>query len=354
MGQNLNKQNRLSGLCAAIALGTCLPALAATSPNVDTADYVMNDFDSFSKNTNLGGYWFSFTDNGSATAIDTIFGNSSLTAWDAPDQFTFDTLGNLNRNVFPQGHGGDSTDNALRFGFKLGDRMLSCGGTCTYPAYVGFGLSFKSSDTVDLSAAAGVAFWAKADTAPLTFNVSINTRDTTTGAAEYSQTFKLDTTWKLYVIKLVVSDSFKQPDWSPKKPFVASRATGMGFGMNAGDNALHKTNAMWIDDLVIQKWKYVEPEIPVDTTPIPDAIFSKAKHQDRRFGIQWAESGLRVRLPSSYEGQSGRVQALDSRGRILSESSFHAQSKEVTLPLASRNAGLGSLHFRVIAEKANR
>lgn len=334
-----SKQRLLS-----LLLFTGLPAFAQTSPNSDTADFILADFNG-SASTYFGGATYSFTDNGSATQIDTVFGNSVLTAFGSFTESTYDSLGNLNPKIYPVGHGGDSTNRALRFGFILGDRKLSCETSCEYPAYVGFTTGLRSYDTLDMSGSAGLAFWAKADSAPLTFNFSVATRDTTTGAAEYAQSFTVDTAWKLCVIKLEASADFKQPSWSPAKPFVASRATGVAVGVNAGDNPTRLTNALWIDNLMLQKWKYVEPVV---VEPPSDGLLARSKPQDRRFGLIRNGNGLRVRLPAIYAGKSGRIQAIDMRGQVIGEVPFRSHSTEVEFASASRIYETGAIHFRVL------
>jgi hypothetical protein len=317
-------------------------------------DFNMTDFENFNKQTSFGGYWFTWTDGTVATAIDTVYGNSSLTAFDAPGMSFYDSVGNLNREVLPAGHTGDTTTTALRFGYKLGNRSLSCGTACVYPPFVGFGCGFRTnSQTLDLTGAAGIAFWAKADSAPSVVSATVTTIDTADPAAEnYSQKFSLDTTWKLYTLKLVATDSFKLPDYVVvKKPFLRASVKGIAFSFNLGDNASHPVNAMRIDDLVIQKWKYVEPPIPEDTIPI--AIRTVAS-SDRRFGVLKTGDGWRVRLPSIYAGQHGRVEALDAKGRVIAMAPFEARAHEVTLRLAARSAARNTIHFRVIASKPGR
>ncbi|MEO7426701.1 MAG: hypothetical protein ABI036_16040 [Fibrobacteria bacterium] len=348
------KQKRVMWILAALSVFSAIPASAQPNPGTDTVDFNMTDFENFNNQTSFGGYWATWTDQGSATAIDTIYGNSILTAYGSSGSSLYDSVGNPNREVRPVGHTGDTTTSGLRFGYQLGNRSLSCGAACVYPPYVGFGCGFKpySGDTLDFTGAAGIAFWAKADSAPLVVGVSVTAIDTADpNAPSYSQNFSLDTTWRLYTIKLVASDSFKLPSYATQKPFLRSRVKGIAFGFSLADNAAHPANAMWIDDLVIQKWKYVEPPVPEDTIPI--AIRALAA-SDRRFGVLKTGDGWRVRLPSIYAGQHGRVEALDAMGRVIAMAPFEAQASEVNLRLAARSATRNTIHFRVIASKSAR
>lgn len=330
----------------ALLLITGLPAFAQTSPNSDTADFILADFNG-STSTYFGGAAYAYTDNGTATQVDTVFGNSVLTGFGSSTESPFDSLGGFNPKIFPLGHGGDSADRALRLGFILGDRMLSCGPSCEYPGYVGFTAALRSFDTLDMSGSEGLAFWAKADSAPLTFNVSVATRDTTTGAAEYGQSFTVDTAWKLCVIKLEASADFAQPSWSPAKPFDPSRATGVTFGVGAGDNAARPANALWIDKLMLLKWKYVEPVVEDPPTALP----ARSGRPDLRFGLLRTGKGLRVRLPAVYGGKSGRVQAIDMSGRVLGEASFQSHSSEAEFVSVPRSFTTGAIRFRVLTSR---
>lgn len=223
-------------------------------------DYVISDFETGQLNTPLNGFWYFFTDRNSATPVDTVFGNSTLSSVDEYGFPFYDSLGLPDARTFPPGRDSASR-HSLKFAYSLGDRRLSCGTACTYAPYVGFGLGFSTlSDTVDLSTAAGIAFWARAEKAPLVLNVSVATRDTTTNAPDYSQRLVIDTAWKRYTIELKASDVFKQPSYGARKPFVSSLVKAMNFGVNRGENdSLLAENALYLDDLVILDWEYVDP-----------------------------------------------------------------------------------------------
>lgn len=301
-------------------------------------DYVVTDFESGQLNTPLNGYWYVFTDRNSATPVDTVFGNSVLTSFDEGGFPFYDSLGNPDPRTFPAGHGDGST-RALRFAYQLGDRRLSCGESCTYAPYVGFGLGFSTlADTVDLTGAAGIAFWAKAEKAPLVLNVSVGTRDTSTTAPDYSQRFVLDTAWKRCTIELKASEAFKQPAYGPRKPFNPTVVKSMNFGVNRGENDSLPENALHLDDLVILAWSWVDP------TAIPRRPARAGSAP--KLALSWAGSLVRIRLPEAWAGKPGQVQAVDAAGRILGRAAFGPAMHEVALDVG-RTARQG-VRFRIL------
>lgn len=275
---------------------------ASVSAQATPGDWVVNDFESGSLGTPMGGFWYFFTDKNSATAVDTVFGNSVLTS---VDEFGFpfsDSLGQPDARTFPPGRNAAST-RSLKFGYALGDRPLSCGAACTFAPYVGFGLGFSTmTPTLDFSTSGGIAFWARAEKDSIVLNVSIAAEDTTTGAPDYSQRFVIDTTWKRYTIKLVASTEFKQPPYGPRKPFNATLVKAMNFGVNRGENNVVTENALFLDDLVVIGWEYVDPT----------GVRRPTAH---RGATRLDLSGRGGRMRFVVPGQQGKGRAVDASGR---------------------------------------
>lgn len=330
-----------------IALSTMLaaPAGSLAFGGADTTDYVMSDFEAGMLDTPLWGFWYVFTDRNTPTAVDTVMGNSFLTSFDSTGFPLFDTLGFPDARTFPQGHDSSST-RALRFGYSLGDRKLSCGTACLYEPYVGFGVGFTTRfDTLDLTGATGIAFWAKTDSATVVMNVSVATRDSVTTAADYSKRVTVDATWKRYVIPLVAGPDFMQPSWSPKKPFKVTQVKGMGFGITRGDNPTQLTNAVTIDDLTVLGWKFVEPDIVID----PSSARRSAAPGAMRLAVRREGGRAHIRLPNRYAGLRGEVEAVDASGRVRARQAFGATMSEVTLEFGSGTVPAG-LQYRVRAQ----
>jgi hypothetical protein len=282
---------------AGLALGTA-PASARTAP----ADWIVNDFETGTLSTPMNGFWYFFTDRNSPTVVDTVMGNSTLTS---VDEFGFpfvDSLGQPDPRTFPPGRDSSST-RSLKFGYALGDRPLSCGTSCTYAPYVGFGFGFSTiTNTLDFSTSGGIAFWARAEKDSIIMNVSVSAEDTTTGAPDYSQRFVIDTTWKRYTIQLVASEVFKQPNYGPRKPFNATLVKAMNFGVNKQENPTVTQNALFLDDLVVIGWEYVDPS----SVRRPVAGRAGTRMDLGRGGR------IRYRIP----GLQGKGLTVDAAGRI--------------------------------------
>jgi hypothetical protein len=310
-----------------LAIGLSLPQAVEAADTPDTTDYVMSDFETATLSTPLWGFWYTFTDRNSATEVDTVYGNSYLTSFDSTGQPLLDSLFMPDVRSFPPGYSEFST-RALRFAYVLGDRKLSCGAACTYEPYVGFGIGFSTQvEYLDLTGSPGIAFWAKAESAPVVMDVSVGTVDTSTaaiGAPDYSMLVTVDTVWKQYVIPLVAGPDFAQPAWGPRKPFDATKVKGMNFGINRGANPEDTINAVLIDDLSILDWTYVEP---VDPSSIRKASAASAM----RLAIRREGGRVLVRLPDQYAGRSGVVEAVDASGRVRARQAFGAAIREIAL-----------------------
>lgn len=294
------------GIRSGLALGIAGIAMGAAPASAQSTvpDWIVNDFELGTLSTPMNGFWYFFTDRNSATPIDTIYGNSSVTSVDESGFPFYDTVTfEPSVRTFPPGH--DSTSmRALKFGYVLGDRPLSCGEACTYAPYVGFGLGFSTmTSSLDFSTSGGIAFWARAEKDSIVVNVSIGAEDTTLDAPDYAQRFVVDTTWKRYTINLVASTDFKQPTWGPRKPFNAAMVKSMNFGVSRGENSLVTENALLIDDLVVIGWEYVDP------TSVRRPVAGRAA---TRVELQGRKGSLRYLVP----GRQGKRMAVDISGRV--------------------------------------
>lgn len=222
-------------------------------------EYVMADFEGTDPlTTPLQGYWYFADDRYTPTANDMIPGNSLITSFDRLGKPLLDSSGDYDSASLPTGHGGAEGTRSLRVAYVLGDRMLSCGGSCRYDPFIDFGLIFTTrAGTLDLTGAAEIAFWGKADSDTVTVDVAVGTDDTTQNAADYAQTFAIGPAWTRCVIRLEPSAGFRQPERSAHKPFDLSRAYGLKFGINRGGNARAPVNGLSLDDVVIANWSAV-------------------------------------------------------------------------------------------------
>lgn len=328
----------------AAALAT---AAHASAGKADTSEYMMTDFESGQiLGTPLNGYWYNYTDRNTATAIDTVFGNSRITSFDSSGFPFTDSMGFYDARTFPVGRAGDSGTHSLRIAYALGDRKLSCGGTCSYDPYIGFGMRFTTmADTLNLTGATAITFWAKSEDSTVVMDISVGTRDTTTGASDYSQSFTIGKEWKQYEIRLVPSADFKQPAWAARKPFNLAVATGVNFGISLGANAGRPVNGVLVDDLAIQHWEYVDPNT------IPDALVHRdAAAFGRALRSRPIEGGMRITLPEAYAMKRGRIEAVDARGFLLGAKAFSPRMGEVDLRLPLGRSS-GRIMLRIVTER---
>jgi hypothetical protein len=280
---------------------------------VDTNNTVIADFETNLGSTMWNGYWFHFNDANSPSAADsTLKGNSVITSLDSMGYPFTDTSGYYDRRSYPLGPTGEADSHSLRMAFKFGDRLLSCGAACTYEPYVGWALilttyHFAPADTFDLTGATAISFWAKSDTDTVTVNYSLIIRDSI-DTPDYSQAIKVGPTWKKYSISLNPATTLlAQPTWAVKKPFNMKHVAGMGFGFNRGDNKKITANGMSIDDITIENWKYVDPEII-------DAIRSYARRAGSKAAYRLQIKGSQVNL---IRADGDRITPFSLNGRAF-------------------------------------
>jgi hypothetical protein len=303
----------LTSFCSVFA-GAALNEVRAQDVVPDTTNYNMSDFEiSNPMSTPLNGFWFTYGDRLTPTEIDTVMGNSRITSFDSSSGGPlYDSLYNYDERTFPVGRSGVAGSRSMRFAYELGDRRLSCGAACTYDPYVGFGLTFTTMmDTagyniLDLTGATAISFWAKAEKDSIMVNFSVGTKDTTPNTSDYGKTLKITgPEWKKYTISLVEPTGMTQPSWATKKSFDLKRATGIGFGINRGTNSLLPSNTLFIDDVVIENWQYVDPTVAVRSPNRAHASRSAGRLQIQGSQVRFIRAdGVRL----SPFNMNGRVQ----------------------------------------------
>jgi len=308
----------ISAALAAVIGGTGERAEAASAKAqarayVDTANFVLANFEYNLGGTPWNGYWFDYTDQNSATAADTTLrGNSTITSMDSTGHpFPNDTLtGDYDPRTYPIGRTGEVGSHSFHMAYALGDRKLSCGASCSYDPYVGWGLNFNyqypPNDTIDLTGATAISFWAKADTDTVTVSFTVMTWDTTPNFANYSQEYKIGPTWKKYSCNLVASADFKQPSYAPQIPFNATHATGIGFGFSRTSNSKHPTDGIVLDDVLIEHW--------TDYPPESDAIRALSRVPAAHAGWRLQVQGSQIRL---VRPDGNRLIPLNLNGQAL-------------------------------------
>ena len=86
-------------------------------------------------------------------------------------------------------------------------------------------------------------------------------------------------------------------------PAGSVHSTAMNFGVNKGENPLVTQNALFIDDLTVLGWEYVDP------TSVRRPVAGRA---GTRVGLSGRGGRIGYRLP----GQQGKGLTVDAAGRI--------------------------------------
>lgn len=326
-------------------------AAAQADTTSDTTDYEVSNFNSRMLDTPWWGFWYTFTDRLTKTADTSIMGNSYFSNLDSTGSPIYDSLGWPDSTIFPRGRSGDSLDYALRYSWVLGDRPLSCGDSCTYAPYLGFGMGFTSQGAgiLNLRGSAHITFWAKSDSADLVFSVAVT--DSNTATEDYSRRFTVDNTWKKYDIPLVASALFAQPPYAnPKTPFDPTILKGLNFGINKTENPERHINGLTLDDIFIEDWKFVDPMYvpPVDD---PIRVAPRAQSGSGRLTIQRSGDLLRLRLPSAYADKQGTVEAMDATGRVLGKVDFGRQAGELVMRLPGSALANSRIFYQIKARE---
>ena len=309
-------QKRNDWLTTTIFSAALVVACGNAHASTDTTNYLLADFETSLGTTPWYGYWFHFTDVGSKSAADTaLMGNSTITSLDSMGYPFYDDSGYYDRKTYPLGRSGEPDSHSSRMAFALGDRPLSCAppAGCSYAPYVGWAMIFTTqhgsnpNDTIDLTGAAAISFWAKSDTDTVTVNFSLIIRDSN-NLPDYSMAIKVGPQWTKYNISLNPATLLlKQPEWATKKPFDLRHVAGMGFGFNRADNGKLPTNGMSIDDILIENWKYDDPNLV-------DAIRPSTRMSRSRAGYRLLIQGSQIRL---IRADGERVTPFNLNGRGL-------------------------------------
>lgn len=298
----------LAALAAAVLGSAGKAGARATAVAADTDAYMMSDFEGDEPlRTPLQGYWYFGDDRYTGTSNDMIPGNSAITSFDYLGNPLRDSSGGYDTASFPLGRGGEPGSRSLRFAYALGTRRLSCGGSCTYDPFVDAGLVFANApDTLDLTGATAISFWARSDSDTVYAQVAWGTRDSLADAPDYARIFAIGPEWRKYSLRPEPSEDFKQPERGARKPFMPSQSYGLIFGVNRGLNSAAPVNALRIDDVAIEGWAYPEP--------VPDGIRRRDSGNPARKRGRFRMRGAQVR----FDPPGGSdVPSSDALGRAI-------------------------------------
>jgi Cadherin-like beta sandwich domain len=211
----------------------------------DTAsDEVVSDFENRSPMNSLGGMWNFFDDSPNG-------GNSKVLSSDTANPTPV-----IDASSFAAGY---ASSEALALGFRFGTvKPVTCGGTCTFPNYVGLSTAFMpfADSSADLTGATAITFFAKADTAMiLRFAVkTANVKD----FGFYQALITVTEEWKPFTVYLRPGsdpEELAQPNWANVAPFVLSKVTGLDIQISAEENTTLSQGSVLFDDVTIVGWR---------------------------------------------------------------------------------------------------
>ncbi len=261
----------------------------------------------------LGGQWYFYDDvsNGGNSLVTTASHMTDSTAVPVRSDYFFDSSSYA---------GGNASARSLKFGFTLGTKKPSCGTNCTYNPGVGMGVNIA----LDITGATGISFWAKAD-APAKLALGVGTSDIKDNG-NYAKVIPVTTAWAKYTVTF---SELTQPSWAAKFPFAAAKFTSIGWGVSKDDNAAMTTDAVYLDNVVIEGW----------TAPVePDGIAAKAVRGISRY--QRDGRGITVVFGATESSLAGVLEAVDGSGRAHARVSFAQGAREAFLPLDAGSASV--------------
>jgi hypothetical protein len=267
------------------AAAVCMAAGAARAQ-----DALIDDFEGQSNQNKFMSYWYFYND---AANQGTSKVNSSKPG--TATELLFDPAVSL---------GADETGGkAAKLDYEMGPTPLSCGGTCTFGQFVGFGTDMTpSKKALDLTGATKITYKAKA-AAPtvVVFQVSITSVTSQAGDqafAVHEVTHNIGTSWKTYEAALsetALKDALKQPSWAkPAVPFNPKEVEKIAWkvSMDAATNPLKGT--LLIDSVMVRGYTWPNPYACMTCLGAPGAgtgallsDFETLPKQQNKAGFYW-------------------------------------------------------------------
>ena len=241
------KYLNLWGLLAAAAAMSAMP--------VKAADALVDDFEGGTNQNKFSSFWYFYddhTDGGSSVVTSSLPSPTAERLFDPTVSLGLDEKGGR----------------AAKFSYTMGPAALTCGLTCEFGQYVGFGTDMTPTKAaLDLTGATKITYKAKA-VAATTVVVEVSTTPVTSQAAPqkyavHNVTHNITTTWKTYEISLsetALTNPLKQPSWA--KPVVAFdpktvEKIAWKISMDAATNPLAGT--ILIDSVIVKNYTWANP-----------------------------------------------------------------------------------------------
>ncbi len=293
-------EDMISSRLKALMVGTAALSMAAGAARAQ--DALVDNFEAGTNQNKFMSYWYYYNDAvnlGTSKVLSSKPGTAT--------ELLFDPTVSL---------GADETGGkAAKIEYEMGPTPLSCGATCTFGQFVGFGTDFTpSKKALDLTGATKITYKAKA-LAPtvVVVQVPITSVTTQTGDQQFAVhevTHNIGTSWKTYEVALsetALKDALKQPSWAkPAVPFNPKEVEKIAWkiSMDAATNPLKGT--ILIDSVVVRNYTWPNPYACMTCIGLPGAgtggllaDFETAPKQQNKAGFYWY----------AYNDAAGRVVA---------------------------------------------
>ncbi|MDB5106196.1 MAG: hypothetical protein JWP91_3885 [Fibrobacteres bacterium] len=242
-------------------------AVSMSAGAVKAQDALMDNFEAGTNQNKFMSYWYYYNDAvnlGTSKVISSKPGTGT--------ELLFDPTVSL---------GADETGGkAAKLDYEMGPTPLSCGGTCTFGQFVGFGTDFTpTKKALDLTGATKITYKAKA-AAPTVVVVQVSITSVTSQAGDqqfavHEVTHNIGTSWKTYEVALsetALKDALKQPSWAkPAVPFNPKEVEKIAWkvSMDAATNPLKGT--ILIDSVVVRNYTWPNPYACMTCVGLPGA-----------------------------------------------------------------------------------
>ncbi len=218
-------------------------------------DALMDDFEGGSNQNKFMSYWYYYND---AANQGTSKVNSSKPGTGV--ELLFDPSVSIGVD--------ESGGKAAKIDYEMGPTPLSCGGTCTFGQFIGFGTDFTpSKKALDMTGATKITYKAKAAAPTVAVvQVAITSVTTQTGDQQFAVhevTHNIGTSWKTYEVALsetALKDALKQPSWAkPAVPFNPKECEKISWkiSMDAATNPLK--GIILIDSVMVKSYVWPNP-----------------------------------------------------------------------------------------------
>jgi hypothetical protein len=329
----------ISGRMKALMICAAAMAMSEGAGAARAEDALMDDFESGMAQNQFFSYWYFYND---AANQGTSKVNSAAAG---PGT---DLIFDPSVSLAPDEGGGS----AALIDYEMGPSPLSCGASCTFGQFVGFGADFASGKrALDLTGATKITYKAKAS-APMTVVVQLAITSVTSKTddqqyALHEVTHNIGTAWKTFDVILSGAGAVKQPSWAkPAIPFNPKEAEKISWKISMDAASNPKKGTLLIDSVVVRNYTWKNPDDCLDCAAVRGSLPGSSRGLSAR-----ASGGT---LQASFDFPAGRnvgaAELLDLRGRVLSRANLDVAggSRSFAMPLQGASKGVHILRLRTV------